>query len=60
MAAIPYYLWICLLVAFVCTAVREDDPEKTRRRTIRLFLTISVGILLFAVVVQVLCTTLLP
>ena len=60
MEELPYFLWISLVTAFVCTAVKEESAERLGRGAARLFLTIGGGILLFAVIVQVICYLILP
>ena len=44
---LTYFLLICLATAFVTVTTRIRDPRAITRETTRLFLQVSIGILLF-------------
>ena len=51
---ILYYVLVCLVVAFVTTAMRLRQPRRILLETSRAFVTIVVGILIFSAIVFVL------
>lgn len=47
------YFFVCAATAFVCTAVKEDEPEQLAMSTGRLVFFLAGGIALFGVVIQI-------
>ncbi len=53
MSAILSYLLVCGATAYVCTAVKEDEPETVAVSTVRLLVWLALGIVAFGAVIQV-------
>jgi len=51
--ALISYTFVCAATAFVCTAVKEDEPEQVAFGTLRLLLVLGLGIAAFGAVIQV-------
>jgi len=47
------YVFVCAATAYVCTAVKEDDPEALALATLRLLVVLAIGIAAFGGVIQV-------
>jgi hypothetical protein len=47
------YIFVCATTAYVCTAVKEDEPESLALATLRLLLVLMGGIAAFGLVIQV-------
>jgi len=43
---------VCAATAFVCTAVKEDEPGRLGSSVLRVFLVLGLGIGAFAAVIQ--------
>ena len=47
------YVFVCAATAFVCTAVKEDDPDTLAVATLRLLVVLAFGIAAFGAVIQI-------
>jgi hypothetical protein len=47
------YIFVCATTAYVCTAVKEDEPESLAIQTLRLLIVLVGGIAAFGAVIQV-------
>jgi len=47
------YILVCAATAYVCTAVKEDEPETLVLATVRLLVVLALGIVAFGAVIQV-------
>jgi hypothetical protein len=47
------YLFVCATTAYVCSAIKEDEPEALVFATVRLLVVLALGIAAFAAVIQV-------
>ncbi len=45
------FLPICFVTSIVCTALKQDDDEPIIRPSVRMFVTLSLGIIAFCVVI---------
>ncbi len=50
------FLLVCLATAYVCSAIKEDEPMDLARATLRLLVFLAFGIGAFAGVIQVFTT----
>ena len=50
------FLGVCLVTAYVCSCIKEDEPVQLAQATLRLLVLLALGIGAFAGVIQVFTT----